>query len=128
MTPSPKKKQISHLIRLIDDRDEFVRNQVRDQLVEIGEDAIPFLKIAVRTENLQIKSKALEVIEAIVPKQLLKKFSGLARNLNEGYRGLEAGVILLAKFGYPREDPDSISQVLDQLADEASDQASTIVH
>ena len=121
MTPSPQKK-ISYLIRLIGDRDEFVSNQVHDQLVKIGEDAIPFLEIAAKTENLQVKSKALEVIEAIIPKQLLKKFGELARNSTEGCWSLETGVILLAKFGYPSEDPDGISQALDQLADEASDQ------
>ena len=107
---------------MIDDRDEFVRNRVKDQLIEIGEDAIPFLEIAAKTENLQVKSKALEVIEAIIPKQLLKKFGELARNSTEGCWSLETGVILLAKFGYPSEDPDGISQALDQLAEEASDQ------
>jgi len=122
MAQKPEKNQISHLIRLIDDRDEFVRNRVREQLITIGEDAIPFLEIAARTENHEIQSIALDVIQAIIPKQLQKQFSQLADSSSEGHWDLEAGVILLAKFGYPAEDPNCISQALDKLANEASDQ------
>lgn len=118
MTDRSEKNKISHLIRLIDDRDEFVRNRVIDELVEIGEDAIPFLEIAVRSENNSIKSSALEAIQAIIPKQLQKQFSHLGGNQSQGYLDLEAGVILLAKFGYPDENTDVISQTLDQLAAE----------
>ena len=74
MASEPEKSQISHLIRLIDDRDEFVRNRVRDQLIQLGEDAIPFLEIAVRTEKPAVKALAQEVIRAIFPKQLLGQF------------------------------------------------------
>ena len=119
---SPKKNQISYLIRLIDDRDEFVRNRVRDQLIKIGEDAIPFLEIAAKTENSEIKSKALEMIQTIFPKQLQKQFSQLVGSSTEGHWNLEAGVVLLAKFGYPDEDANGISRALDQLATEALDQ------
>ena len=118
---SPKKNQISYLIRLIDDRDEFVRNRVRDQLIKIGEDAIPFLEIAAKTENSEIKSKALEMIQTIFPKQIQKQFSQLVGSSTEGHWDLEAGVVLLAKFGYPDEDANGISRALDQLATEASD-------
>ena len=120
MEPKPKKNQISHLIRLIDDRDEYIRKQVQNQLVEIGEDAIPFLEIAAKSENTLIKSATLEAIQAIIPKQLQNKFSQLANSLNGGHLDLEAGVILLAKFGYPDENVNDISLVLDQLANEAS--------
>ena len=122
MTSSPEKNQISYLIRLIDDRDEFVRNQIRDQLIEIGEDAIPFLEIAAKTGRPEIKSNALKVIQAIIPKQLQKQFSQLGGGSPKGHWELEAGVILLAKFGYPSEDTNNISRVLDQLATEAFDQ------
>ena len=55
MSSNSKKNQISDLIYLIDDRDEFVRERVREQLIKLGEDAIPFLEVAARTENLKIK-------------------------------------------------------------------------
>ena len=44
MSSNPEKSQLSHLIRLIDDRDEFVRKRVREQIIKLGEDAIPFLE------------------------------------------------------------------------------------
>ena len=74
MSSNSEKSQISYLIRLIDDRDEFVRKQVREQLIKLGEDAIPFLEVAARTESLEIKSIASEIIQAIIPKQLLRQF------------------------------------------------------
>ena len=107
---------------MIDDRDQFVRDRVRDQLIEVGEDAIPFLEIMAKTADPEKKAKALEIIQAIFPKQLQKQFSHLVQNSSPGHWDLEAGVILLSKFGCPREDANSISLALDQLATEASNQ------
>ena len=122
MEPDSEKKQISYLIRLIDDRDQFVRDSVCDRLIEIGEDTIPFLEIMAKTADPKGKTKALEIIQAIFPKQLQKQFSNLVQNSSPGHWDLEAGVTLLSKFGYPKEDANSISLVLDQLATEASNQ------
>ena len=44
--------QISYLIQLLTDRDEFVRQKVSAQLIELGEDALPFLEIATRREDI----------------------------------------------------------------------------
>ena len=112
MSSNSEKSQISYLIRLIDDRDEFVRKQVREQLIKLGEDAIPFLEVAARTENLEIKSIASEIIQAIIPKQLLRQFGQLAQSSPSGHWNLEKGVILLQKFGYPDEETNSLSQVV----------------
>ena len=120
MSSNPEKNQISHLIRLIDDRDEFVRKRIREQLIKLGEDAIPFLEIAAKTENLEVQSIALEIIQAIIPRQLLRQFSELARSSPAGHWNLEAGVVLLQKFGYPDEETNNLRQSLDLLAKEAS--------
>jgi regulator of sirC expression with transglutaminase-like and TPR domain len=120
MSSNSEKNQISHLIYLIDDRDDFVRKRVREQLIKLGEDTIPFLEVAARTENLKIKSIASEIIQAIVPKKLLRQFGQLAHSSPSGHWSLEKGVILLQKFGYPDEDTDSLSQSLDLLAKEVS--------
>ena len=120
MSSNSEKSQISYLIRLIDDRDEFVRKQVREQLIKLGEDAIPFLEVATRTENLKIKSIASEIIQAIIPKQLLRQFGQLAQSSPSGHWNLEKGVILLQKFGYPDEETNSLSRSLDLLAEEVS--------
>ena len=119
MPSNPEKNQITHLIRLIDDRDEFVRKRVREQLIKLGEDAIPFLEMAAKTENLKIQRIASEIIQAIIPRQLLRQFSQLAQSSPSGHWNLETGVILLQKFGYP-DETNNLSQSLDLLAEEVS--------
>jgi HEAT repeat protein len=54
--------QISYLIQLLTDRDKFVRQKVRTQLIELGEDALPFLEMAVRREEVPLRIQAQEVI------------------------------------------------------------------
>lgn len=108
--------QISNLIRLLDDRDEFVRNRVRDQLIQIGEDALPFLEMAARTENPTLQVMSTEIIQAIFPKQLGEKFRQLALSARGSDLNLETGIILLMEFGHPHSKPKEIITALDQIA------------
>ncbi|MCH8312199.1 MAG: transglutaminase family protein [Nitrospinae bacterium] len=108
--------QISHLIRLLDDRDEFVRGKVRDQLIQIGEDALPFLEMATRTENPSLRAIAGGIIQAIYPKQLGEKFRQLALSARGSDLNLEKGIILLMEFGHPQSKPEDITVPLDQIA------------
>ena len=57
-SPKSLESRISSLIKLIDDRDDFVRSRVREELIRLGEDAIPFLNIATRDENLTLRLAA----------------------------------------------------------------------
>ena len=70
--------QISYLIQLLTDRDEFVRSRVQDQLLELGEDALPFLEMATRGEDESLRIQAHLVIKNILPKKLGEKFRLLA--------------------------------------------------
>ena len=112
------KGQISHLIRLIDDRDEFVRSRVRDQLVGLGADALPFLEIAANGENPEVRLQAHEIIKAIQPRQLGDKFRHLVASAKENDIDLEAGVILIAECGAPDLQGKEIREPLDRLATE----------
>lgn len=116
MSAPENNNRISNLIRLLDDRDEFVRNRVRDQLIETGEDALPFLEIAARTENPVLQGMAAEVIRAIFPKQLGEKFRQLVLSARGGDLDLEAGIILLMEFGHPYSNPGEVTVRLDQIA------------
>ena len=116
MSAPKDNNQISHLIRLLDDRDEFVRSKVRDQLIQIGEDALPFLEMATRTENPSLRTIASGVIQAIYPKQLGGKFRQLALSARGNDLNLEAGMILLMEFGHPQSTPEEITVPLDQIA------------
>ena len=116
MSVQKDNNQISHLIRLLDDRDGFVRSKVRDQLIQIGEDALPFLEMATRTENPSLRAIAGGIIQAIYPKQLGEKFRQLALSARGSDLNLEKGIILLMEFGHPQSKPEDITVPLDQIA------------
>lgn len=103
---------------MLDDRDEFVRTKVREQLVEIGEDALPFLEIAVRTEPPAVRVLAREIIKAIYPRQLEEKFRQLVLSARRGDPDLETGVLFIMEFGYPGASREEIADALDQMAKE----------
>ncbi len=108
--------QISYLIQLLTDRDEFVREKVRLQLIELGEDALPFLEMAVRREDAPLRVQAQEVISAISPKKLGEKFRQLAQKGLGRDVDLETGMLLIMEFGYPDFDPEACRENLDSLA------------
>ena len=108
--------QISHLIQLLTDRDEFVRQKVREQLIELGEDALPFLEMAVRSEDVPLRIQAQDVIARIFPIKLAGKFRQLAHKGLARYVDLEEGMLLIMEFGYPNFDPKVCRETLDSLA------------
>ncbi len=107
--------QISYLIQLLTDRDDFVRQKVRAQLLELGEDALPFLEMAVRSEEISLRIQAQKMIDAIFPIKLGEKFRQLAQKKGQDI-DLEAGMLLLMEFGYPDSDPENCREKLDSLA------------
>ena len=115
MNPNAQPPQISSLIRLLDDRDPFVTDQVGNRLVELGTEAVPFLEMASRGENLTLKTRALKILERIAPRQLADTFRSLSRTPDD--IDLEKGVLLLMQFGHPSADPEQVHQQLDQLAE-----------
>ena len=108
--------QISYLIQLLTDRDEFVRQKVSAQLIELGEDALPFLEIATRREDIPLRMQAQAVINAIFPKKLGEKFRQLAQKGLGRDVDLEAGMLLIMEFGHPHSDPKVCRENLDALA------------
>ncbi len=108
--------QISYLIQLLTDRDDFVREKVRLQLVELGEDTLPFLEMAVRGGDVSLRVQAQKVINAIFPKKLGEKFRQLAQKGLGRDVDLETGILLIMEFGYPDFDPEACRENLDSLA------------
>ncbi|PIQ97748.1 MAG: hypothetical protein COV67_02595 [Nitrospinae bacterium CG11_big_fil_rev_8_21_14_0_20_56_8] len=120
MNQPDETSRISSLIRLIDDRDEFVRSRVRDKLIEIGEDALPFLHLAANEEKPLKSAQVREIIQAIFPKQIGEQFRKLASGGHGADLDLERGVLLLTEFGHPDSRSEEISQTLDRWAEELS--------
>jgi regulator of sirC expression with transglutaminase-like and TPR domain len=115
MNPSTQPPQISSLIRLLDDRDPFVTDQVGNRLVELGTEAVPFLEMASRGENLTLKTRALKILERIAPQELADAFRSLSQTPDD--IDLEKGILLLMQFGHPSANPEQVHQQLDQLAE-----------
>ena len=113
--------QISYLIKLLTDRDEFVRSRVQEQLIDLGEDALPFLEIAVRGGDDDIRIQANAVIQSILPQKLAEKFRQLAQKGLGQDIDLETGMMLIMEFGYPNSDPEEFRQKLDELAQNFAD-------
>jgi len=118
MSPQPAKSQIGSLIQLLDDRDAYVRGQVREAIIAQGEDALPFLEMASRGDNETVRAQARELLKVLLPLRLAEKFRalspvGLRRDVD-----LEAGALLLVEFGYPAADGQAVSARLDHLAGE----------
>ena len=113
--------QISFLIKLLTDRDEFVRNRVQKQLIDLGEDALPFLEIAVRGGDDDLRIQANAVIQSILPQKLAEKFRQLAQKGLGQDIDLETGMMLIMEFGYPNSDPEEFRQKLDELAQNFAD-------
>ncbi len=113
--------QISSLIRLLNDPDEFTWKQVKSRLLEIGQDAIPFLQLALQEEDVLTRKRALQALEMLHPQKIREKFQNLARDKSESVSFLEQGVLLIAEFAYPQIEPKEISDPLDALAEEFKD-------
>lgn len=118
MNPSAPPTEISSLIRLLDDPDEFVLSRVRDRLIELGGDAVPFLEIASKEENLVLRTRIQEVLKKIAPQQLAERFLELSRTAPGEDIDLEKGVDLLMQYGHPQADSEDIGRTLDELSRE----------
>ncbi|MEE9258459.1 MAG: transglutaminase-like domain-containing protein [Nitrospinaceae bacterium] len=116
MSDAHSQTQIGHLIQLINDRDEFVRTRVRQQLIELGEDALPFLEIAEKEENPSLQTRVREIIRVLYLRRLEEKFRRLAASAPLGHMDLEEGMMLIMEFGYPESDPHEVRKTLDSFA------------
>ena len=118
MNPSAPPTEISSLIRLLDDPDEFVLSRVRDRLIELGGDAVPFLEIASKEENLVLRTRIQGILKKIAPQQLAERFLELSRTAPGEDIDLEKGVDLLMQYGHPQADSEDIGRTLDELSRE----------
>ncbi|MCF8721399.1 transglutaminase-like domain-containing protein [Nitrospina gracilis] len=115
-TPENGNAEIDSLIRLMDDRDAFVRERVQVRLVELGEEALPFLEKARSVENLALRAEIAEVLKRIEPRLIGQEFEALAQTPASEDLDLEQGVCLIMRYGHPDADPVQVEEMLDSLA------------
>ncbi|CCQ90704.1 conserved hypothetical protein [Nitrospina gracilis 3/211] len=114
--PESGNAEIDSLIRLLDDRDAFVRERVQARLIELGGEALPFLEEARSVENLALRAEIAQVLKRIEPRLIEQEFEALAQIPVSEDLDLERGVCLIMRYGHPDADPVQVEEILDNLA------------
>jgi len=107
-------KEITNLIKLLDDSDEFIYNHVKGKLLERGKDAIADLLLATSDETPVLNHRVNDLIEEIYFSETDEKFKELSLRKDNI---LEEAVFLMANLGYPELDMAKYKNELDEMAE-----------
>ena len=117
---TPLEKKIRALIELLGDDDLRIRKVAKQQLLLIGDEAIPFLKdVAASDSDGRTRVNARQLLKNIHQQDLIRQFH-LLGVWNDDQIDLEYGAYLIAKFAYPELTQIEISRRLDDLANQAA--------
>lgn len=102
---------IQALVQLIDDPDESVFEHVRDQLVKIGSEAIPYLENSWETDyyGLLFQNRIESIIHDIQFEEVKSKLMAWVQSTE---KDLLQGAIIVAKYQYPGLDEPKIHEAL----------------
>mgnify|MGYP001594059022 CR=1 FL=1 len=106
-------QNISALINLLDDPDQKIFDQISQELLNIGETAVPFLEDAWENSfNAILQNRIEQVLHQI-------QFQGIVKGLQAWkkteIKPLVEGAILIAKYQYADLDEDYIYSFIEQL-------------
>ncbi len=113
MTDNDKHIELNALVNLLDDPDDKVYLQIKDKLISIGSDTIPFLETAWENAFDPVRQQRIEDI--IHQLQLNDLFAALHSWAHFSYNDLLKGMILLSKFLYPEQDEDKIIKTIGRI-------------
>lgn len=105
---------IENLIKLLDDNDEFVYQNVRQKLLEIGNEALTPLMLGLSQDNHLLNERIKSIIDEIYFNEVDIKFKELAEKKENI---LEDAIFLLASYGYPELDMQKYRDTLDEMGD-----------
>ncbi|MDG2464923.1 MAG: transglutaminase-like domain-containing protein [Crocinitomicaceae bacterium] len=102
------------LVRLVEDPDEVIYTHVRDQLLNYGPEAIPFLEISWEEEDwgLLFQSRIETIIQDI---QVRDISNGLRSWANSEEKDLLTGAIAIARYQYPYLDEQKVRKDLQKI-------------
>ena len=102
------------LVRLVEDPDEVVFTHVRDQLLNYGPEAIPFLEISWEEEDwgLLFQSRIENIIQDI---QVRDISNGLRSWANSEEKDLLTGAIAIARYQYPALNEQKVRKDLQKI-------------
>lgn len=105
--------KISALINLLDDPDQQIFHQISEELLHLGQEAVPFLESAWENSfNAILQSRIEQVLHLIQFQELIK---GLQSWKKTEEQSLLEGAILVAKYQYADIDEDFIYDFIEQL-------------
>lgn len=106
--------KIDALIRLLDDPDEKIYSQIKDELISFGGKIIPRLEIF--WEEHQYELNLQERVEEIIHKiQFETVLENIQEWLDDPSKDLIDGAIAIAKFQYPDLDADKIRDQINRI-------------
>ncbi len=102
------------LVRLVEDPDEIVFSHVRDQLLNYGPKAIPFLEISWEEEDwgLLFQSRIENIIQDI---QVRDVTNALRKWANSDDKDLLTGAVTIARYQYPGLDENVIRKDIQKI-------------
>ncbi|GAB4251188.1 MAG: hypothetical protein Kow0079_04960 [Vicingaceae bacterium] len=105
--------ELDALIKLLDDPDEHVFNQVKNKLLSYGNDVIPFLELAWETslDNL-LQNRIESIIHQLQFESILK---GLKQWRSNPEHDLLEAALIIAKYQYPDFNDDEIKTYLQKV-------------
>ncbi len=105
-------KEISALLHLMDDPDEYVYNTVSDKIISFGKDIIPNLEnLWENTTNEELQERIELLIHKLHFRDLTNDFTSWAA----GEADLLQGALLVARYHYPELNNNTVYQEVEKL-------------
>jgi len=108
--------QLRALFKLLSDDDEKIAKLVSQQILQVGEPAIPLLEQTAAEDSL-IGDRARAVLAVLQFEELKEAFRDFSTR-EDTRLDLEEGAFLIARFGYPQMKPTNYQALLDGMAKE----------
>tara|TARA_B110000238_G_C16090601_1_gene423630 strand:- start:165 stop:1040 length:876 start_codon:yes stop_codon:yes gene_type:complete len=107
-------QEILALISLLDDPDEFIYNEVKNKIMSLGEETIPFLEEYWENNpmNHESQSRIEEIIQQI---QFDATYNDLEKWVNSEEPDLLKGALLINQFQYPDLDIKPIIETIEKI-------------
>lgn len=107
-------ESIKALVQLIDDPDDNIFHHVRDELINIGEQAIPFLEDSWEKENygLMFQSRIEQLIHDIQFNHVRRKLKDWIESPN---KDLLEGALIINEYQYPNLDENVIHEKIQKI-------------
>ena len=105
--------QLHALIQLLDDPDEGVYSHVKDKLMELGLEAVPYLENNWElAEEILVQQRIENLIHSIKSNDVYQQLKNWKEN---GGQNLLNGAILVAKYQYHNIDEEKIRSKINQI-------------